>query len=90
MYSDHQRASQFADTRNSGADNLSAPSGGKNQANQADQEKTSSQVSGSAMPGVTIADAKDAADMYGTSSSGDEYWGSYASDRKKTEGGNKA
>jgi type IV secretory pathway TrbL component len=88
IYSDHQRAAQFADARNSGADNLSAPSG-TTQTNQADQAKTSSQVSGAAAPGVTIAGAKEAADMYGPSFNDDGYWGSYASDRKK-EGGNKA
>jgi hypothetical protein len=86
IYSDHQRAAQFADARNSGADNLSAPSGGTNQAS---QTKTSGQVSGTATGGVTIAGAKDAADMYNPPSN-DEFWGSYASDRKKTEGGNKA
>jgi hypothetical protein len=89
IYSDHQRAAQFADARNSGADNLSAPPGGTNQTNQADQGKTSSQVSGAAAVGVTIAEAKDAEGMYSSSSGDDEYWGSYASDRKK-EGGNKA
>jgi hypothetical protein len=85
IYSDHQRGQQFADARNDGADNLSAPSGGTNQAEQA---KTSSQGSGTAVSDAGVADAKDAADMYGSSSNDDEYWGSYASDRKN--GGNKA
>jgi hypothetical protein len=87
IYSDHQRASQFADVRSGGVDNLSAPAG----TNQANQEKTSAtQVSGAATGGVTIAGAKDAADIYNSASNDDGFWGSYASDRKKTEGGNKA
>jgi hypothetical protein len=85
IYSDHQRAAQFADARNSGADNLSAPSG----TNQGDQVKTSTtQGSGTAAAGVTIAGAKEAADIYGSPSNSDDFWGSYASDRKKE--GNKA
>jgi len=86
IYADHQRASQFADARNDGADNLSAPSG----TNQGNQGKASTaQVSGTAA-GVTIAGAKEAADIYGSASNNEEFWGSYASDKKKTEGGNKA
>ena len=82
IYSDNQRAAQFADSRNSGADNLSAPSG-------ANQGKTSTtQVSGTATTGVTIAGAKEAADIYGSPPNSDDFWGSYASDRKKE--GNKA
>jgi type IV secretory pathway TrbL component len=82
IYSDSQRSAQFADARNSGADNLSAPSG----TNQANQAKTSAQVSGTAASGITIAGAKEAADIYGPASGNDDFWGSYASDRKK-EGG---
>jgi type IV secretory pathway TrbL component len=82
IYSDNQRSAQFADARNSGADNLSAPSG----TNQGKAE--TSQVSGMVAAGVTIAGAKEAADIYGSPSNSDGFWGSYASDRKKE--GNKA
>ena len=83
IYSDNQRSAQFADARNSGADNLSAPS----VANQGNHEKASTtQVSGATTGDVTIAGAKEAADIYSSSSSNDdEFWGSYASDRKKEE-----
>jgi type IV secretory pathway TrbL component len=85
IYSDHQRSTQFADVRSGGADNLSAPSG-TNQGNQGKASTT--QVSGTAATGVTIAGAKEAADIYGSPSDNDDFWGSYASDRKKE--GNKA
>jgi type IV secretory pathway TrbL component len=86
IYSDHQRAAQFADVRSGGADNLSAPPG-TNQGNQAKASAT--QVSGAAASGVSIAGAKEVADIYSPPSGNDNFWGSYASDRKK-EGGNKA
>ena len=85
IYSDNQRSAQFADVRSGGADNLSVPSG----ANQVNHAKASAtQVSGTATAGVSIAGAKEAADIYSSPSNSDGFWGSYASDRKKE--GNKA
>jgi type IV secretory pathway TrbL component len=82
MYTDNQRAQQFADIRNRGTDNLSAPAG-----------QTANPVSGAAS-GVTIAGTKAAASAAQATQSANESkesdtsdsWGAFASDRKKKEG----
>jgi hypothetical protein len=110
MYTDHQRASQFADSRNGGADSLGAPpaspantddsqsaparensSGSGRTAGAGPYTTPSSQSLGFA-PSVNAgraaemnarnAGAREAADSGGSS----DWWGSYASDRKKDEG----
>jgi type IV secretory pathway TrbL component len=84
IYSDHQRTAQFADVRNSGADNLSAPPGGAN------QPKTSSRVSGAVAGNVTIAGSNAARDVSEPKEAGaSDTWGSFASDRNRKESGEK-
>ena len=79
IYTDHQRASQFADVRSgSGANTMSAPSGN------GVTGMGGVTIAGSSSSNLSAGNAKEAQDTYDSSAkTSSDSWGSYASDKNK-------